>query len=93
MFVIKVSHTHTHTQEKRRTRKALEMKKGVEWKYESLHKHNTKITTDLATARTQLKLSRRRIQELEVTQSQVGRPLDWVSGNELVTGSIIVFLS
>ena len=49
------------------------MKKGAEWKLEALQKQHNKLTSDMATARTQLKQSKRRIQELELSQSQVGR--------------------
>ena len=58
-------------QEKRRTRKALVLKKGAEMKLEAFHERLAKMQGEVGSLRTQLKVSKRRVQQLEMTESQL----------------------
>ncbi len=63
--------TLSSPQEKRRTKKALELKKGAEWKLEVVQREANQLTSQVATARAQLKQAKKRTQALELNQSQV----------------------
>ncbi len=63
--------TPLSSQEKRRTKKALELKKEAEWKLEVVQREAHQLSSQVTTARAQLKLSRKRTHQLELNQSKV----------------------
>lgn len=58
------------SQEKRRARSAQEMKKKADIKYSSLQEEGVKLQNEIATLRSQLKASKKRIQKLELSETQ-----------------------
>ena len=66
-------HTHTHTpsQEKRRTRKALELKKTLEVKCDALHEKNSQLQRELGALKSQLRSNKHKLHDLSLSESQL----------------------
>lgn len=64
-------HTLTPSQERKKTHKALELKKVAELKCDSLHERNSQLQRELGTYRSQLKTAKKRARELELNESQI----------------------
>ena len=58
-------------QEKKRTRKALELKRSAEFKLDSLHERISKLQLEVGTLRAHLKSYKTKVRELELNESQV----------------------
>ncbi len=59
VWLVAVFKTPLSSQEKRRTKKALELKKEAEWKLEVVQREAHQLASQVTTARAQLKLSRK----------------------------------